>query len=333
MVALRKGEYEKAVELWRKAQRINPNLRGVYGRYAVALLEMGKPEEAVAALKKEIKISPGDGENYFLLGQAYLQQKEYEKAAEGYKRALEIQPDSSKACYGLAIAYARLGQGDKAREYRGKFKKLRSEEDEAVGARRRRADDRAWAAKVLARIHADAGRMYYGHGNLREAEEHWRTAAALDPTNWTCRQGLVHLYLRNRRQGEALEICEQLRRIDPKNATYHLNTGALLARLKRFGAAEEALRKGIELAPKRPTGYCSLVRVLLIRNRKLSEAKMLAQKLVGLEPTAENYSVLGEVCYRSGDLAGAQAALERASKLNPADRQYRRVRRLVGERK
>jgi len=333
MVALRKGEYEKAAELWRKAQRLNPNLPGVYGRYALALLEMGKLEEAVAALEKEIKISPRNSENYFLLGQAYLQQKEHKKAAEGYKRALEIRPDSSKACYGLAVAYARLGQGDKAREYREKFTKLQSEEGEAVGALRRRPDDRAWTARVLARIRTEAGRLYYRHGNFLEAEEHWQRAAALDPKNEVCRQQLVDLLIRRRRQREAVEICEQLRETDPKNATYHLNTGVLLARLQRFDAAEQALRKAIELAPKRTTGYFSLVRVLMLRKGKLSEAKTLAQKLVEMEATAQNYAVLGEACYRSADLAGAHAALEQASKLNPADREYRRVRRLVEERK
>jgi Flp pilus assembly protein TadD len=121
---------------------------------------------------------------------------------------------------------------------------------------------------------------------------------------------------------------KQLRKIEPGNATYHLNAGLLHVRLERLGVAEQALRKAVELAPKETRALRSLTRVLM-ENRKLAEATTLAQELLELEPTAKNYSVLAEVCHRKGDLAGARAALSRAAELNPGDSEYKRVRRLV----
>jgi len=93
--------------------------------------------------------------------------------------------------------------------------------------------------------------------------------------------------------------------------------GDLLFRLQRFEVAEEAVRRAIELAPSRPAGYRTLVRLLLARYQKLPEAQALARKLVELAPTAMNYSILGDACCANGDVAGAREALRQALDLEP----------------
>lgn len=333
MVALSKGEHENAVELWRKALQMDPSLPGVHGRCASALLTLGKPEEAVATLETGIKIFPEDGENHYLLGQACLQMKQHAKAAGAYQKALELMPDDSRACYGLALACSRLGQEDKAKGYMDRFRKMREAEESASSGRRKAQPDRRWAAQVLADTLANAGRVYRAHGRWPKAEEHWRRAATLDPENTACRQDLVDLLLQARRGREAVEFCQQLRTINPRNATYHLNTGVLFALLGQHDAAEEAIRQGIALAPTRASGLRSLAQVLLRRNEKQGEAKAIAQKLVAVEPAAQNYALLAEACYRNGDLADARAALDQAAKLSRWDPEYLRVRDLIEERK
>ena len=331
MVALAKGEPEQAADYWRKAQEIDPRLPGVYGRYAMALMEMGKLDEAVAALERELRNSPPANEWYHLLGQAHLQLRNYDKARDNYLKALELRAEDSGTCYGLSLAYARLGQAEKSREYRERFQRIRSEEERASSARRRAEPDRVWAARVLADTLRAAGVLYAADGAWWKAERHWRRAAALDPKNVLCRQHLVDLLVQLRRTDEAIPFCEQLRTIDPKNPTYHLNTGVLLARVGRLDEAERALRASIEAAPQRAIGYYSLARLLMMAKDRLGEARDAAQKLVELEQTAGNYAVLAEAHYRAGDLASARAALAEARKLNSVDREYLRVRQLVEE--
>jgi len=323
MVAWRKGEYQEALQLWRKACEINPNLQAMYHPYAEALLDMGKAEEAIAAAEKGLSIRPNDRENYLLLGKAHLQLKDYAKAADNYEKARQLRPDESRSYYGLAAVYARQGQADKARQYTEQFKKLRDAEDKARVDHRRASDYHARLVWALAKVRTDAGRLYAARGMPEKAEEHWRRAAAFDPENKVCRQELVALYMRTGRERRALTFAEQLRAIDPKNAVYHLNAGALLAALERLDAAEEATRKGLELAPGLAVGYRSLVRILLLRNQRLPEAKALVRKLVELEPAAPNYGLLGEVCAQAGDLPGARAALERAMQLDPGNEEFR----------
>ncbi len=332
LIAWRKSENQKAVELWRKALEINPNLQPIYYPYAEALLEMGKPEEAIAAAEKGLSMRPDDRENCLLLGKAYLQLKEYGKAADNYEKARGLTPADSWSYYGLAAVYARQGQADKARQYTEQFRKLRDAEDKARIDWRRTAEHRAQMVQALAKVRTDAGRIYAARGMPEKAEEHWRRAAALDPKNRLCRQELVALYMRTGRERQALTFAEQLRAIDPKNAIYHLNSGALFAALERLDAAEEATRKGLELAPGLAIGYRSLARILLLRNQRLPEAEALVRKLVELEPAAPNYGLLGEVCAQAGDLPGARAALERAMQLDPGNEEFRAAyRRLQGK--
>ena len=318
-VAESKGNLEKALEMWRKAQQLNPRMPGAYSGYAATLLEIGRADEAIAALEKEAGIPPEDGRCFALLGRAYAQRREHRKAADCYRQAIDLQPEESANYYGLANAYTRLGQKDKADLCLEEFKALRADEDAGVTRRKMAANDRNWSARIGAQTLTDAGVFYAGHGNTRKAQELWRRAAALDPRNRESRQRLVDAYGSTGRLQEAVAFCEQLRAIAPRNAQYQLNTGVLLAGLQQFDAAEAALRRAVELAPKRPAGYLSLVRLLLVRKRNLAEAKALAEQLVALEPSAPNYSLLAEACHRNGDVAGARAALRRALDLEPGN--------------
>jgi tetratricopeptide (TPR) repeat protein len=173
--------------------------------------------------------------------------------------------------------------------------------------------------------------MYYESRRLPKAEAYWLRASELNRANTDCRRHLVDLYRRTGRGRRALPVYEQLRKIHPGNAIYHLETGVLLAGLKRFDAAEEAIRKALALAPKRAPPYRCMVQLLLLRDQKPVEAKALAEKLVELEPTAKHHALLGRACLRNRDRAGALAAMKRAAGLAPSDGQIQKAyRQLLG---
>ena len=114
-------------------------------------------------------------------------------------------------------------------------------------------------------------------------------------------------------------------------ALYHLNTGVLLAQMQRFDAAEQSLRKGIELAPKRTPGYHSLLQVLMYGTKDFSQAKLVAEQLVELEPTAGSYTILSEACHHDNDLPGALAAIGRATELDPDSERLKSVQKWLQE--
>lgn len=254
-LSLSQGNYEEAAADARKAVEINPRLPGARAILAEAMLGLNRPKEAIAALEEEIRgpSAPDQddwlGGDYCLAGRAYQQLAEHEKARENYQKAIRIQPDCTEAYYGLASVCARLGQADEAREHMKKFKALKAEKLTAHLHRRSQQTDIDWVRRVVASTHTGAGAVYRGHRKLREAEEHWRKAAILDPSDVACRRELALLYQRTGRNKEALEICEQLRKIDPKDASYQFNTGVLHARMNQIGSALVAVRRAMELDP------------------------------------------------------------------------------------
>jgi len=333
MVALKKGEHEEAVALWRKAVEIDPTMIGAHGGLARALLSLGKPAEAIAELEQDVRISPEASLSYFLLGQAYFQLSDYEKAKQNYEKAVQLRPDHWNAYYGLSNACERLGESEKASEYREEFRKLKAEESKAYVRDVTTFDDLANLRQRLAETHTSAGQVYRNAGDLKAAEEHWCRAAALNPKQTACRSELAALYQRANRDPEALQICEQLREIEPEKIVYHINIGVLNVHLQRFDAAAGAFQEVIDLAPQRAEGYCLLARLYLKIKQKLPEARTLAETAVRLEPSAANYFLLSEAHDKNGDRPSALAALERAIALDPDNSQYRRVYEVVKQRK
>ena len=109
--------------------------------------------------------------------------------------------------------------------------------------------------------------------------------------------------------------------------------GVALAYSRRLDESEKAIRHAIRLQGDSVAGYHALLRVLMHENRKLPEAKAAAQKLVTVEPTARNYVLLSNLCGKTGDGAGALAAMKRASQLAPGNAEIDRVYKTLKERR
>ena len=330
-----RGDLDAADRLWRQAQALAPDKPGVYSGHAAVLLRTGKPDDAIAALQKELALSPGDPQCFALLGKAYLQRQECEKAVEHYERALALGLEDRTVPLGLASAYTRLGRQDKAGECLRNLHALdEAQRSEMEALLARECDiDRARVTVVLARTLDDVGKVYAGHGNLSKAEASWRRGAAVDPKNRGCRLDLLELCASDGRTPEALDVCEELRAIPPRIAAVEMRAAELLAALRRFDEAEQAVRSAIDLEPKVPAGYRMLARLLMVQNVRLPEAKAWAAKLVALEPSAANCVLLAEACRRAGDLPGERAAVERALQLEPGNEMARRAYRALEEKK
>ena len=323
-LALRKEEYEQAAAWWQKAIEVAPSMPGIHDGLGRALLSLGRPEEAARALEKEIRISPQSGQSHFLLGQAYRQLRQYEQAKKSLLTAVGLLHDDWNAYYGLATVCARLGQREEAGRYRQQFKKLKAEELKAAIDHNNAFDDLRSMQKKVAGFHVSAGRVYQNRDFLWQAEKHWKRAAELDPKSTACRLELASLYGTHNRLQEAVQVYEELCKIEPDPAHY-FNLGITNARGNQLDAAERAFQKVVELAPQSSPGYRELAHVCLRAGHKLAEAKAWAQKAVELEASGPNYFILSWACDRNGDPAGARSALDHALKLDPDNPRYRRA--------
>jgi tetratricopeptide (TPR) repeat protein len=324
-VALDKGEYERSVELWQRVLEIDPKLSGVYNSLACALMCLGRAEEAIEAFQKDIEISGQSVHSQFMLGKQYQLLKEYEKARKCYETVIKMAPGYTQAYHGLATVCAMLGEKEKSKEFMETFRNLKDEEMKALKERDSRSTDLASVRQIVAQAHTDVGQLYYLRRSSVKAEKLLQRAATLDAEQAGCRILLTSLYQQDGKVAQALQLHEQLAMIEPHNAIHHGNVGVLSIQLQRFDRAEKALRKAIDLAPKQSFGYHYIAYLYLKMNRKLPEARKMAEKAVALEKTGENFFILSWACNVNGDRASAMSAIQQAIKLEPGNIEYRQM--------
>ena len=324
-IALEKGQFEEALSICRRAQEIAPEMPKLHYTLGRALIYLGRQEEAVAAFREETRLSPEVGRFHWLLGQAYQQLKDYERARASYLKAIQLDADLWNAYYGLSIVCAQLGQTEQAKQYRERFRELKSAETLASIEDVRTRDDLATVNEGVAHVHTVAGRIYLRLGKATKAERHWLRAAELAPKDTTSRAFLITLYQKSGRSEAALEICSHLVEVFPDNTACLVNLGRVHAQLDHFDDAERAFLRVQQIAPQQSLGYRALAQLYANSPDHRSQAKTLAEKAVALEPAAANYVVLAEVCDRSGDVAGATTAMRRAVELEPNNATFRRI--------
>lgn len=114
--ALRKQDYQKAIEYFTEAARLDlchPEIAEVYFQRSLAKTRLGKYSEAIKDLGKAIKKKPSllaYNNRAFL----YNEIKEYEKAKADAQQALLIDPNLATAYNHLGSAYYGLQQFDNA---------------------------------------------------------------------------------------------------------------------------------------------------------------------------------------------------------------------------
>ncbi|MBE3070465.1 MAG: tetratricopeptide repeat protein [Planctomycetes bacterium] len=290
-VATAEGNLADAAALWRQAVAADPARADMRERLARVLIDVGRPAEAVTALADAPPSAAPSAEGHFLLGQAYLALGDAEKARQACEAAIQADPRHARAHYGLATALARIGQVEKARLCRATFERMKADELRTVrGMTDDAATDLAALGRRVAQILAGVAGVYAGHGRSEKAEPLWQRAAAVDAIDTDSRLRLAMLY----------------------------------AQTGRLAAAEAAFRDVVRLAPERSWGYQGLAQICMATPARLAEARAHAEAAARLDPVAPNYALLGEVCRRAGDAAGARAAFGRAAELDPANADYRR---------
>jgi tetratricopeptide (TPR) repeat protein len=179
--------------------------------------------------------------------------------------------------------------------------------------------------RELADAYTETGDVYARRGVMPEADAAWPRAASLDAQNVTCRWRLASLYERSGRDAQAQHKLEEIAALQPGGVQCRLALGVVLARSGQLDAAEGVFRDVIRLAPQLSIGYQHLARLLMVARRDAVEARSAAEQAVRLEPSAENYALLGASCQMNGDVPGAIEALEHAMRLDPENAEYPRI--------
>jgi tetratricopeptide (TPR) repeat protein len=92
-----------------------------------------------------------------------------------------------------------------------------------------------------------------------------------------------------------------------------------------FKNSEDIFNESTTIAPNTADIYREFAYLYLTTGKNLDKALPLAQECVVLEPSAENFSVLGRAYYKNTQPEKALWALEQALKLEPQNKAIRQV--------
>ena len=274
----------------------------------------GNLDHAIDVLNASTKADPKFALGYGQLGEAYRLKYQLDKNQHWLDEAqgnLEkaIQLDSS-----LPAAYVTLGR---IHDVSGKRELALQEFQHALDLDPRNAI----AMRGLARAYERSGRV-------ADAEAAYKKSVALKPDDWESYNLIGNFYDRQGKYPEAITALRRAIDMTPDNAEVYLNLGATYVDSedpKELPAAEQALRKSIELGPSYPA-YANLASLYLAQ-RRYKESAEANEK--ALQLNENDYMVWNNllIAYeRSRDSAKATAArarivplLEQNIRLKPQD--------------
>ena len=321
-IAYEKGDPEETIRLCIEALKRGPATSEVANRLGRAQMDLGRTEEAVRTLQQAVGLPDATSEGWYLLGQAHMQAGDFLKAKQAFLQTIERLPDHTQAFFGLFTACQRLGLTEEAGRHREQFGKLEAGDRKSLTDRSAQEDTLTGLPMVretVARTIFGAAQIHRMHEQQPKAAALYRRAAWLDAANPMYRSTLEALYLQVGDPAGGVAAFEALAAEQPGNSLNFLFLGRLQVRLERFDAAERSFHRVQQLDSQWPEGFRALAELYLRTNRKLDQARLLAEKAVSLDPTDAHYYWLAVARAQNQDRPGALDAIRRALALNPND--------------
>lgn len=100
----KKGEITKALDCFKKAEKINPQRSDLLMNIGSIYFSMERIEDAILYLKKAIENDESNPLYYFQLGLIYFYSEDFKKAEEKFQKAISLKNDYEEAILWLAIS-------------------------------------------------------------------------------------------------------------------------------------------------------------------------------------------------------------------------------------
>jgi tetratricopeptide (TPR) repeat protein len=228
----RSGDVEGALEQYRRAISINPQLIEGYLRLGQALRRQGQQEEALAALESAAALeSPMSPHRYLLQAEIYAAREEWSAALRAYQQAAALTPWEPEPHYRLGLVLAQeLDRREEAIEW---FQRALHLEPDHTPSR-----------QALAQLYIDEGRC--------DEAARWLAPLLERETESVAGQQhvlLAHCLLEQGRIDRGLSHLEEAVLLNPRSVRHHLLLAQGYSRAERYRDAIEAYRQVLKLAP------------------------------------------------------------------------------------
>jgi tetratricopeptide (TPR) repeat protein len=253
LLEARQERYEAAIDYYRRALAINPDLPGLEMNLGLALFKVAQFPDAIKSFSIEIKKHPGDLRLTILLGMAHYGMKDYLVAIPYLQRAAEQDAQSIPLRLTLAHSCMWSKQYQRVLDVHQQILALKGESAEAdmlAGEAFDQMGDSAAAEKELQAAILTNPRepnVHFGLGYLLWTQTHWTEAASEfqlelenSPEHAKARIYLADSRVRQNEFAKALPELEKLVASNRSEPLVHRDLGIIYA---NDGRNEDAIRE------------------------------------------------------------------------------------------
>lgn len=201
-----KGNYDSAIENYKKALEFNSDLHQIYFNLANAYFSTNQHNLAIENYKKATELNPDLYQAFHYLGLNYAKKYQYNSAIECFKKVIDLKQDYFEAYNHLGISYHKQKQYEKAIEAYEKAIELKPDYSEA---------------------YKNIGGSYTNI-NCNKAIEYLKKSICLNPNDKEAYNNLAIAYYYNREIGLAIENYNKSLEIDPNFFEGYGNLSAAL---------------------------------------------------------------------------------------------------------
>jgi tetratricopeptide (TPR) repeat protein len=297
---IEEGNIERAKELAATLQE--PSYRQLLN--GAILLKQGDAEAALAEFEKGLRLWPNNAGARFMAGLAALELGQRERAISEFREAVRVDETETDAALYLAEIHFSLGQHKAALQFADRHIKKRP--------------------YVEPSAHVIAARSAMALGQADRAEGYLQNLKAKDPKTPTPYVEFAAIKRKQEGPEAAIEVILKSG-VDVEDPANIEALRPLVSDYVSLGKTDEALAQIRSALRAHPDSLVliDLEARVLARADKRDEARQAAERALAAEAEyAPSLEILGSLARAEGDLDGALAYFERASKADPANGEY-----------
>lgn len=292
-VRIRRGQFDVAHRFYEQALQHAPQEPTFHKSLAEALRGMGNSEAAEIA---EARYRRTLAERYLHQAHWFIERKQLQQALEPLQKALETDDMFIPALKDYAYLQMQLGELAAAKQT---YQRVLTVEP----------------ASRQALLHL--GMIAAKLGNARNAAAHYLTLIKHDPDFMDTYVQLANLHERSGDLAAAEQALTMGIKHEPTWAPGYLWRGKVFQKRGASDLAETDFRRAIQLAPGVPFPKEALASLLATENRKLTEARTLAETVVKSDSRPVHRATLAFVYYRLSRIPDARREIETAFTQEP----------------
>jgi len=262
----------KAIEAYKKAYAIDPKSQVIGERLAEMYWKAQRIHDAVTEAQEILKRDPDNVQSRRLLGRIYLrslgdvsagngQSETVSKAIEQYREINRLDPSDTESALWLARLYRLKNEHDKAEQVLKAILKTDPENEPAVEQLTQLLMDEGKSTEAVTLLEGITSRSssavlldllgdaHTQAHELAKAEEAYRKATELDPSEPSHQRGLGQTLLAEEKYPEALKVYEKLSDLMPDDSDVYLRIAQIYRELHQLDKAEQNLVKARQYAP------------------------------------------------------------------------------------